>query len=569
MTIYKSLFICRGSLSSSLFGKQLASNSYSISQNGLRIQYSSESVSESLPKIKSSDSSMMKHIYSFNLKNIDKLRGKYNSLVATAYQGGGEKAIKRHVERNKKILVRERLKKILDTNSPVLEIGTLAGYDMEYGNIACAGVVTVIGKIHNTWCMVVANDATVKGGSIYPITLKKQLRCHQIAEENHLASIYLVDSGGAFLPLQSEIFNPGGRIFHNQAVMSSQGIPQIAFVCGSCTAGAAYIPTMAQEAVIADQIGTIFLGGPPLVQAATGEKVTPNELGGADLHSRLSGCTDHFVKTEIEGLKRVRDIVATSNLTKVKGENFYSEKDKTEICKLAAGNKEYSVDAHEIIKCLADNDGFHEYKEQYGTSLVTGFMFVSGILVGVIANNGYITDKAAKKGSNFVQLCGDRQIPVLFLQNLCHDETSSVNDTSNSVIKSRASLMQSIATCPCPKIVISVGGLVGSPHMHPMCSLSMGARFHFVWPNVRLGAEFLWNSNSDISYSEYETLKHKSTAFYGASQCWYDGIVLPEDTKEVIFFCLSIFEQERATRLQQANNQAISDPNNMHTVIRL
>lgn len=519
----------------------------------------------SLPSMPCSEvNAYNRQIYENNAENSNKLATKYRKIVAEAMKGGGEKNIQRHIERNKKILVRERLKQVLDPESPVIEVGKIAGHDMSYGSIASAGAVGIIGKVHGTWCMLFGSDATVKGGSIYPITLKKQLRCQDIAQENLLPCIYLIDSGGAFLPLQSEIFNPGGKMFYNQAVMSSEGIPQIAYICGSCTAGAAYIPTMAQEAVILEKIGTIFLGGPPLVKAATGEIVTPEELGGADLHCRLSGCTDHFVRDEQQGFQTIRNIILTSKLKSTSTKPMSSEKD-LKMRELAPSHIEYTVSAYEILRCLADSGGFHEYKELYGKTLITGFMYVNGSLLAVIANDGYLTEKAAKKGCNFVQLCTARDIPILFLQNIVHDENLESANLESNVIKTRGAFMQAVASSPCPKIVISIGGLVGSPHGHSLCSLAMGARFHYVWPNVKVMAEFPWNAQNDITLAEYQNIKKTSSAFYGASQFWYDGIVLPEDTKDLVYLCLNVFEQEQAMREDQLRKSRL----NCRTFIRM
>lgn len=514
-----------------------------------------------LPQIPCHKETAFSHMYERNAENSNKLATKYLKIVDEAMKGGGEKNIQRHIERNKKFLVRDRIRQVLDPESPVIEVGKIAGHDMSYGTIASAGAVGIIGKVHGTWCMLFGSDATVKGGSIYPITLKKQLRCQDIAQENLLPCIYLIDSGGAFLPLQSEIFNPGGKMFYNQAVMSSEGIPQIAYICGSCTAGAAYIPTMAQEAVILDKIGTIFLAGPPLVKAATGEIVTPEELGGADLHCRLSGCTDHFVRDEQQGFETIRNIVLTSKLNNCPTNPMEAKKD-LKMRELAPSHTECTVSAYEILRCLADSGGFHEYKELYGNTLITGFMYINGSLLAVIANDGYLTQKAAKKGCNFVQLCSARDIPILFLQNVVHDENLESADLKNDVIKTRGAFMQAIASSPCPKIVVSVGGLVGSPHTHSMCSLAMGARFHFVWPNVKVMAEFPWNSQTEVTLSEYRSIKKSASAFYGASQFWYDGIVLPEDTKDLIYLCLNVFEQEQAMRDDRSrkaryNNQIV------------
>nr|CAB3263680.1 probable methylcrotonoyl-CoA carboxylase beta chain, mitochondrial [Phallusia mammillata] len=512
------------------------------------------------------------HIKEINAISSKKQKVKFEASMEQVLKGGGKKGIQRHVVRNKKMLVRDRIKLLLDKDSETLELSALAGLGMEYGDVPCAGAVTLVGKIHGLWCMVVGNDATVKSGSIYPITLKKQLRAQQIAAENRLPTVHLVDSGGAFLPLQSEIFNPGGRIFYNEAVMSAAGISQVAVVCGSCTAGAAYIPAMADEAVILDKIGTIFLGGPPLVQAATGEKVTAEELGGASLHCRQSGCTDHFATSEEMALATARDIIATINLENSTNATSYEEPlhDVTQLNSLAPSHGVgYQLDSRYTLAHIVDGSAFHEFKEHFGTTLVTGFGRVKGHLAGFVANNGRLSGPAALKGSHFVQLCSQRNIPLVYLQHFTDNSTRSAAASDNteteaeisSLVKSHAQLMQAVACCGVPSISLATGGIIGTLESHSLGSLSMGSRFQFIYPNVRVGGHdpvYLAKNLSKAQLPDapedqvnqrmldnYEKHSAETESFFAASRMFNDGIILPEQTRDVIAKCLSVFQQER------------------------
>ncbi|NWU95883.1 MCCB carboxylase, partial [Upupa epops] len=345
-------------------------------------------------------------------------------LLERVHKGGGDDAIQRHTQRNKKLFVRERLSLLLD-DGPFLELSPLAGLGLPYGDVPAAGCLTGIGRIRGVWCVFVANDATVKGGTLYPIGVKKQLRAQEIAQQNRLASVYLVDSGGAFLPLQSELFPDklhGGRIFYNEAVLSATGIPQVALVCGSCVAGGAYIPTMAEEAVIVENIGTLFLAGPPLVRAATGEDVSAQELGGAQLHAEVSGCCDHLAPSEAEAHQRLRSIISTLSYQEQPAQEVAEQQDSPlysaeELLGLAPRDHRCSLPVRLILSRLMDGSRFQEFKGSYGRTLVTGFGHVEGRLAGVVANNGELSDDAALKGCHFVQLCAQRGIPLLFFQN--------------------------------------------------------------------------------------------------------------------------------------------------------
>lgn len=345
---------------------------------------------------------------------------KFKQILQLSNAGGGEKAIARHVKQHRKLLPMDRIRLLLDSEGDFLELSTIAGFQMAYGDVPKAGVVTGIGKIHGKWCMIIANDGSVKGGTVFPITLKKQLRAQEIAQQNRLPCVYAVDSGGAFLPLQSEIFNPGGQTFYNEAVMSSLGIPQVAIVCGMCTAGGAYVPTMADEAVIIHRIGTIYLGGPPLVQAATGEIVSAEELGGATMHCSVSGCTDYFAQTEEEGFQIGRDTVAGFNLPDPMGPQLEPCDplfDPEELDGLIPAKDQHNMDILQVIARIVDGSRFSEFKTQYGSTLVTGLAHIHGYLVGIVGNKGEITEAAAAKGAHFVQMCSERNIPLVFLQN--------------------------------------------------------------------------------------------------------------------------------------------------------
>ncbi|KAM9324658.1 methylcrotonoyl-CoA carboxylase beta chain, mitochondrial-like [Gastrophryne carolinensis] len=510
-----------------------------------------------------------RHVYEANSSNSDRCQLRYLELLERVKLGGGEKAILRHTQRNRKMLVRDRLKMLLDDEN-FLELSPFAGLDLPYGEVPSAGCVAGIGKIAGIWCVVTANDATVKGGTAYPITVKKQLRVQEIAMQNRLPTVYLVDSGGAFLPLQARLFpdkEHGGRTFYNEAIMSAMKIPQVAVVCGSCTAGGAYTPTMAEEAIIVDRIGTIFLGGPPLVKAATGEEVTAEELGGAKLHSRVSGCVDHFAPTESDAYNCVRSIISTLNFDPVPDLCKEIEEPLYDICELAGlapRGYSYTLDIKLLLSRLVDGSKFLEFKAYYGTTLVTGFAHIEGNLVGIVASNGVLTHDASLKGSHFVQICNQRGIPLLFLQN-----TASRDDFPSSVtkaevltnrLKAQASMMAAVACSSVPKITLVIGGCYGGESF-AMCGRSFSPNFLFLWPNARIGLvdadNLSSNSQNDAQISEDETqhntlvkrLKEESLAFYSSARLWDDGVILPEDTRRVLGTCLQILNQRKYERL--------------------
>ncbi|NXY43086.1 MCCB carboxylase, partial [Ceuthmochares aereus] len=473
-------------------------------------------------------------------------------LLEMVSKGGGEKAILHHTQRNKKLFVRERLKLLFDDES-FLELSLLAGLRMPYGDVPAAGCFTGIAKICGIWCVVIAIDATVKGGTMYPIGVKKQLRAQEIAMQNRLVTVYLVDSGGAFLPLQSELFpdkSHGGRVFYNQAIMSAMGIPQLAVVCGSCVAGGAYIPTMSEETSIVDKIGTLFLAGPPLVKAATGEHVSAEDLGGAKLHSEVSGCCDHFASSEKEAYEYIRNVISTLNYYPLPEKAMEYDSplySSDELLGLAPQDYSCSLPVKLILSRLIDGSRFQEFKANYGTTLVTGFGHVEGYLVGIVANNGELSHDASLKGSHFVQLCSQRSIPILFFQNIAPHTTvpTSISQTHSNRLKAQASMMAAVACAPVPKITIVIGGCYGS-ESYAMCGRSFSPNFLFLWPNARValvdsrhfstvpqaGDNDCTGDESELKHLK-EKLEEESSAFYSSARLWDDGIILPQNTRKV------------------------------------
>ncbi|XP_072275556.1 methylcrotonoyl-CoA carboxylase beta chain, mitochondrial-like [Pyxicephalus adspersus] len=505
-----------------------------------------------------------RHVYEANARNSDRCKDRYLELLEKVKLGGGENAILRHTQRNKKLLVRERLKLLLDDEN-FLELSPFGGLGLPYGDVPSAGCLTGIGKVSDIWCMFIANDATVKGGTAYPISVKKQLRAQEIAMQNRLPTVYLVDSGGAFLPLQAQLFpdkEHGGRTFYNEAIMSALKIPQVAVVCGSCTAGGAYIPTMAEETIMVDRIGTIFLAGPPLVKAATGEDVSAEDLGGAKLHSRVSGCIDHFAATEPEAYNCARLIISTLNFDlPPDGFNQFEEPfyDTRELAGLAPRDYSCTLYIKLILSRLVDGSKFLEFKAEYGTTLVTGFAAIEGHLVGIVASNGALTHDAALKGSHFVQLCNQRNIPLLFLQNTTSQEplppSISKAEVLTNRLKAQASMMAAVACASVPKITLIVGGCHGGESF-AMCGRSFSPNFFFLWPNARIGlvdadsappSSQEGDSSEDVEeFTAFLTrLKEESSAFYSSARLRDDGVILPEDTRHVLSKCLTIINQRK------------------------
>ncbi len=499
----------------------------------------------------------------FHLQLLNKL----NELQEKAKLGGGEEAVSRHHKRGK-FLARERIEKILDNNSPFIELSSLAGHELYEEDVPSAGVVTGIGKVHGVLCMFVANDATVKGGTYFPITVKKHLRAQEVALENRLPCVYLVDSGGAFLPKQDEVFpdrDHFGRIFYNQAQMSARGIPQIAVVLGSCTAGGAYVPAMSDETVIVKENGTIFLGGPPLVKAATGEEVTAEELGGADVHTRISGVSDHFAESEEDAFYITRNIIENLNYKKVvsvatpeqvKAPLFAME----EIYGIIPEDTRKPFDVREIIARLVDGSEFHEFKERYGNTLVTGFAKIHGHQVGIVANNGILFSESAQKGAHFIELCGQRKIPLLFLQNITGFMVGRQYE-NEGIAKHGAKMVTAVSTVNVPKFTVIIGGSYGAGN-YGMCGRAFSPRFLWMWPNSKISvmggeqaAKVLSTvrqqalhagkkplmSDSEVKEFEkpiLEKYEKEGSCYYSTARLWDDGIIDPKHTRDMLGLAL-------------------------------
>lgn len=502
------------------------------------------------------------------------LKEELKKKIEKVRMGGGEDAVKKHKAR-KKLPPRERIEKILDPGSPFLELSTLAAVDVYEDDVPGAGMVTGIGLVHGIECLFVANDATVKGGTYFPLTVKKHLRAQEIALENKLPCIYLVDSGGAFLPKQDEVFPDKehfGRIFYNQAQMSSRGIPQIAVVCGSCTAGGAYVPAMSDETIIVKGNGTIFLGGPPLVKAATGEEVTAEELGGADVHTSKSGVADHFAETEEDALEHARHIVATLNYKSkhpgkfIKGEVKAPLYKAEEIYGIIPSDTRKPFDVREIIARMVDGSEFQEFKERYGTTLVTGFAKIHGYLVGIVANNGILFSESSQKAAHFVELCGQRKVPLIFLQNITGFMVGKQYE-NEGIAKHGAKFVTAVSTVKVPKFTVVIGGSFGAGN-YGMCGRAFGPRFLFMWPNSRIsvmGGEQAANvlatvKQDGLKVSGKPAMTDKEVAafkqpildkyekegspYYSSARLWDDGVIDPAQTRDILGLCLSVTHNE-------------------------
>jgi 3-methylcrotonyl-CoA carboxylase beta subunit len=467
--------------------------------------------------------------------------------------GGGEKARKRHTDRGK-LLPRERVDHLLDPGAPFLELSALAAHNLYDGDAPGAGIVTGVGRVAGRECVIVANDATVKGGTYYPMTVKKHLRAQEIALHNHLPCIYLVDSGGAFLPRQDEVFPDRehfGRIFFNQAQMSSRGIPQIAAVLGSCTAGGAYVPAMSDECVIVREQGTIFLGGPPLVKAATGEEVTAEELGGGELHSRTSGVTDHLANDDEHALQIVRRIVGTlapklpCPWERVPVEPPNNGWVGTDLYDVIPPDLRKPYDARELIDRIVDGSRFHEFKPLYGETLVCGFAHVHGHPVGILANNGILFSESALKGAHFIELCDQRKVPLLFLQNITGFMVGRDYE-AGGIAKHGAKLVTAVSTARVPKLTVIVGGSFGAGN-YGMCGRAYSPRFLWMWPNARIsvmGGEQAATVMETVGQPEVgATLREQYEAqghpYFATARLWDDGVIDPADTRDVVGLALS------------------------------
>ena len=497
------------------------------------------------------------------------MRGLVDDLrdtVGRIKDGGGEKARQKHIDRGK-LLPRERVRRLLDPGAPFLEFSQLAGHKVYDDVVPAAGLITGIGRVAGAECVIVANDATVKGGTYYPLTVKKHLRAQDIARENNLPCIYLVDSGGAFLPRQDEVFpdrDHFGRIFYNQATLSAAGIPQVAVVMGSCTAGGAYVPAMSDESIIVKEHGTIFLGGPPLVKAATGEVVSAEELGGADVHSRHSGVTDHFAQDDPHALAIARRIVGNLNREKRPDialkepvEPLYPIE---ELYGIVPADLRKPYDVREVIARLVDGSEFDEFKHLYGQTLVTGFARIHGYPVGILANNGILFSESALKGAHFIELCCQRRIPLLFLQNITGFMVGQKYE-AGGIAKDGAKLVTAVACARVPKFTMILGGSFGAGN-YGMCGRAYGPRLLWMWPNARIsvmGGEQAANVLAQVRRdgldargetwpeAEEEAFKaplleqyeHQGHPYYASARLWDDGIVDPADSRMVLGLGLS------------------------------
>jgi len=470
----------------------------------------------------------------------------------TAGEGGPPRSRERHLSRGK-LLPRDRVMTLLDPGAPFLELSPLAAEGMYEDPIRAAGLITGIGRISGRECVIVCNDSTIKGGTYYPMTVKKHLRAQEVALQNRLPCIYLVDSGGAFLPAQDEVFPDRehfGRIFYNQARMSGLGIPQIAAVMGSCTAGGAYVPAMSDEAVIVRNQGTIFLGGPPLVKAATGEIVTAEELGGGDLHSKISGVTDHLANDDAHALRIVRSIVSTLGpRVPPPWERIPTVDpvaDPAELYGVVPTDSRIPYDVREVIARIVDGSRLHEFKAEYGTTLVTGFAHLHGHPVGIVANNGILFSESALKGAHFIELCDQRGIPLVFLQNISGFMVGRDYE-AGGIAKNGAKLVTAVASTRVPKLTVVIGGSHGAGN-YAMCGRAYSPRFLFMWPNSRIsvmGAEQAVTvlgavgsaADPEAIRSQYESQGHP---YYSTARIWDDGVIDPADTRTVLGLSLSI-----------------------------
>jgi 3-methylcrotonyl-CoA carboxylase beta subunit len=499
------------------------------------------------------------------------LVGEWRARVTTVKAGGGADAVQKHKARGK-LTARERIEAMIDPGTAYLELSTLAAWDMYEGAAPGAGVVTGIGVVSGQECMIVANDATVKGGTYFPMTVKKHLRAQEIALENGLPCIYLVDSGGAFLPLQAEVFpdrDHFGRIFYNQARMSAAGISQISVVMGSCTAGGAYVPAMSDENVIVKGTGTIFLGGPPLVRAATGEVVTAQELGGADVHCDVSGVTDHRAEDDMHAIEITRDIVA--NLNKRKHVPFKVAANEEPLCKteelygVIPADSRKPFDVREVIARVVDGSRFHEFKPSYGKTLVTGFARIYGMPIGIIANNGVLFSESALKATHFIELCEQRAIPLVFLQNITGFMVGKKYE-NEGIAKHGAKMVMAVSNARVPKFTVIIGGSYGAGN-YGMCGRAFQPRFLWMWPNARIsvmgaanvlltvkldqtvekGSKTAATPSAKMTAEEQEAFKaptllkyeKESSAYYSTARLWDDGIIDPADTRRALALGLS------------------------------
>ncbi len=506
-------------------------------------------------------------VFQANREQMESSVRELRTRLAGVRSGGGQAAIDRHQDRGK-MFVRGRIDRLIDPDSPFLEFSALAAWDCYENQAPAAGIVTGMVRVAGRECVLVANDATVKGGTYFPLTVKKHLRAQEIAAENGLPCIYLVDSGGAFLPMQADVFpdrDHFGRIFYNQARMSADGIPQVAVVMGSCTAGGAYVPAMSDETVIVRRQGTIFLAGPPLVKAATGEEVTSEDLGGADVHCRTSGVTDHYAVNDEDALALTRQIVEHFNerpKTSLKrGPIDEPRYDPAEVYGIIPKDTRHAYDVREIIARIVDGSRFHEFKALYGTTLITGFAHIWGYPVGIVANNGVLFSESALKATHFVEMCSQRGVPLVFLQNITGFMVGKQFE-AGGIAKDGAKMVAAVSNAAVPKFTVIIGGSYGAGN-YGMCGRSYGPRLLWMWPNARISvmggeqaANVLLTVKKDqmardggdpMSADEEEAFKRptldkyaqESSAYYSTARLWDDGIIDPADTRMVLALGIS------------------------------
>lgn len=498
-------------------------------------------------------------------QQLDVLRQK----LATIQQGGSDKARERH-QGHGKLLPRQRIEQLLDQDGRFFELSPLAGDELYSDDVPAGGIITGIGWIHNRPCMIIANDATVKGGTYFPITVKKHLRAQEIALENQLPCIYLVDSGGAFLPLQDEVFpdrDHFGRIFYNQATLSSLGIPQVAVVLGSCTAGGAYVPAMADESIMVKNQATIFLGGPPLVKAATGEEVSAEVLGGADTHCRESGVADYYAESEMDALTQTRDCVAHFAPPTLQWQTQPSQTPRypaEEIYGLIEQDPRHPIDIYAIIARIVDDSDFHEFKPLFGNTLICGFAHIEGHPVGIIANDGVLFGDSAVKGTHFVELCCQRNTPLVFLQNITGFMVGKAAEASG-IAKHGAKMVMAVANANVPKFTVIIGGSFGAGN-YAMCGRAYQPRMMWMWPNARISvmggeqaASVLhqvtldkkarhgedWDESEQQAFKDQISQRYDQQGhpFYASARLWDDGVIDPADTRQVLANALAIAQQ--------------------------
>jgi acetyl-CoA carboxylase carboxyltransferase component len=501
-----------------------------------------------------------------NRHRMQQLVAELRARVALAREGGGPKYVQRHRDQGK-LSVRDRIDRLIDPGSPFLELSALAAFDMYDNEAPGAGIVTGISRVSGREVMIVANDATVKGGAYFPITVKKHVRAQQIALENRLPCVYLVDSGGAFLPLQADVFpdrDHFGRIFFNQARLSAERIPQIAVVMGSCTAGGAYVPAMSDETIIVKGTGTIFLGGPPLVKAATGEEVTAEDLGGADVHTRLSGVADYLAENDEHAITLCRTIVSTLNTVKALPPDTAAPEDPRydpqEIYGIVNADIRKPYDVHEILARLVDGSRFDEFKTRYGPTIVTGFARLHGFLVGVLASNGVLFSESALKATHFMEVCNLRKIPLVFLQNITGFIVGKQYERAG-IAKDGAKMVHAVANSVVPKLTVVIGGSFGAGN-YGMCGRAYDPRFLWMWPNARISVmgaqqaasvlvtvkrDQLAREGHELSSEEERTIRepilekyeHEGSPYYSTARVWDDGILDPAETRQALALGLS------------------------------